>query len=145
MPGDISKKDDVERLASEMASKEPNGIQLLVNNAGITRDVATRFDKAGEPDLSNAASISEHFMKSESAHWAETFQTNVTGGFFMSMAFLPLLARGHGVPTSGSTSSIINTCSNSAFLKHTTHGHISYAASKAGKTLTFCVYFLILW
>lgn len=69
-------------------------------------------------------------MKSEPEHWAEAFQTNCTGGFYMSMAFLPLLAKGHAV-IPGYTSSIINTCSNSALLKHTTHGHISYAASKA--------------
>ena len=48
----------------------------------------------------------------------------------MSMAFLPLLVKGHGT-TPEYTSSIINTCSNSALLKHTTHGHVSYAASKA--------------
>lgn len=46
------------------------------------------------------------------------------------MAFLPLLAKGHDV-IPGYTSSVLNTCSNSALLKHTTHGHISYAASKA--------------
>jgi NAD(P)-dependent dehydrogenase (short-subunit alcohol dehydrogenase family) len=69
-------------------------------------------------------------MRSEPEHWAETFQTNVVGGFFMSMAFLPLLVKGHHV-SPGYTSSIINTCSNSALLNHTTHGHISYAASKA--------------
>lgn len=48
----------------------------------------------------------------------------------MSMAFLPLLVKGHNIRP-GYTSGIINTCSNSALLNHTTHGHISYAASKA--------------
>ena len=120
----------MQQLARTIATSEPNGIQLLVNNAGITRDNATRFDQAGEPDFSDPLSISAHFMKSEPEHWAEAFQTNCTGGFFMSMAFLPLLVKGHGT-TPGYTSSIINTCSNSALLKHTTHGHVSYAASKA--------------
>ena len=32
LPGDISQKDDLKRLASVLASKESNGIHLLVNN-----------------------------------------------------------------------------------------------------------------
>ncbi|KAK4979591.1 hypothetical protein LTR66_010427 [Elasticomyces elasticus] len=43
LSGDVSDKSDVERLAKEMASKEPKGIQLLVNNAGIARDQNTQF------------------------------------------------------------------------------------------------------
>jgi NAD(P)-dependent dehydrogenase (short-subunit alcohol dehydrogenase family) len=38
LPGDVSKKDECIRLAKELESKEPNGIHLLVNNAGIARD-----------------------------------------------------------------------------------------------------------
>lgn len=41
--GDISKKDETIRLAKELQSMEPNGIQLLVNNAGIARDDNTKF------------------------------------------------------------------------------------------------------
>ena len=52
----------------------------------------------------------------------------------MSIAFLPLLAKGCDV-TPGYSSSIINVTSNSAFLKNTTRGHISYGASKAGRWL----------
>ena len=37
---DVSEKDDVKRLYDEMTQKEPKGIQLLVNNAGIARDDA---------------------------------------------------------------------------------------------------------
>lgn len=43
LAGDISKKDETIRLAKELESKEPNGIQLLVNNAGIARDDDTKF------------------------------------------------------------------------------------------------------
>lgn len=45
LTGDISKKDETIRLAKELESKEPNGIQLLVNNAGIARDDDTKFCK----------------------------------------------------------------------------------------------------
>lgn len=45
LPGDVSDKQDVLRLAKEIEQKEPNGIQLLVNNAGIARDDKTSFCK----------------------------------------------------------------------------------------------------
>lgn len=45
MVGDISKKDETIRLSKELDGKEPNGIQLLVNNAGIARDDDTKFSK----------------------------------------------------------------------------------------------------
>lgn len=43
--GDVSKKDEAIRLAKELESREPGGIQMLVNNAGIARDVDTKFCK----------------------------------------------------------------------------------------------------
>jgi short-subunit dehydrogenase len=45
LPGDVSKKDEAIRLAEEISQKEPNGIHLLVNNAGIARDDDTKFCK----------------------------------------------------------------------------------------------------
>lgn len=43
LQGDVSSKDECIRLAKEMEQKEPNGIQLLVNNAGVARDKNTQF------------------------------------------------------------------------------------------------------
>lgn len=45
LPGDISSKDDIKRLVKELEGNEKNGIQLLVNNAGIARDDNTKFCK----------------------------------------------------------------------------------------------------
>lgn len=42
LQGDVSDKDDVKRLLDELSEKEPKGIQLLVNNAGIARDDSTK-------------------------------------------------------------------------------------------------------
>ncbi|KAI9856060.1 MAG: hypothetical protein M1813_009280 [Trichoglossum hirsutum] len=132
---DISRKEEVERIATEIASKERNGIQLLVNNAGIARDLETEFAGNGEPDARDAQAISAHFMRSDPAHWSEMFATNVTAIFYMSMAFLPLLAKGcDAIPGHAYTSSIINISSNSGFLKSSTRGHIGYSASKAGSS-----------
>jgi len=107
LPGDISNKCDVERLAKEVGSKEPKGIHLLVNNAGVARDDNTRFSKAGKPDFSSAEAISEHLMQSQPEQWAETFQTNITAQFFMAAAFLPLLAKGREVMP-GYTTSVVS-------------------------------------
>lgn len=38
LQGDVSDKNDIKRLSEEISQKEPKGIQLLVNNAGIARD-----------------------------------------------------------------------------------------------------------
>lgn len=128
---DISVKEEVVRLAEQIAALEPAGIQLLVNNAGIALDHATRFAENGQPCMQDAEAISEHFMKSTPSDWTRSFETNVMGGYFMSMAFLPLLEKGAGT-VENYTSSIVNLSSNSAFIKDSCRGYISYAASKAG-------------
>ncbi|EQL00449.1 short chain dehydrogenase/reductase [Ophiocordyceps sinensis CO18] len=128
---DISVKEDVVRLAGEVAALEPDGIQLLVNNAGIALDHGTRFAEHGRPSMGDARAVSEHFMRSAPGDWTRSFETNVMGGYFMSMALLPLLERGSGaVP--GYSSSVVNLSSNAAFLKDACRGYVSYAASKAG-------------
>lgn len=131
LPCDISKKDEIIRLADEVASKETKGIHLLVNNAGIARDNNTRYDKNEKPDFSSPKAISEHMLRSEPEHWADTFQTNITAQYFTSAAFLPLLEKGGNV-TPGYTSSIVNVASISGVMKGTSMGQFSYATSKAG-------------
>ncbi|KAL9637861.1 MAG: hypothetical protein Q9204_001708 [Flavoplaca sp. TL-2023a] len=131
LPGDISQKEDVKRLAEEVASKESNGIHLLVNNAGIARDDNTRFSKAGKPDTKSAQNISEHLLQSEPEQWAETFNTNITAQYFMAAAFLPLLAKGREV-TPGYSTSIVNVSSISGVMKGSSMGQFAYATSKAG-------------
>lgn len=143
---DITKKDEVKRLADEIASKESNGIHLLVNNgacawsvfmddaeygtAGVARDDNTKYSNS-KPDFSSAQSISEHLWKSEPENWQETFQTNLTAQFFVTAAFLPLLAKG-GDATPGYTSSVVNIASISGVMKGSSNGQFAYATSKAG-------------
>ncbi|KAL8911543.1 MAG: hypothetical protein Q9171_003307 [Xanthocarpia ochracea] len=128
---DISKKEEVKRLAEEVASKESDGIHLLVNNAGIARDNSTRFSQAGKPDSKSAQSIADHLMKSEPEQWAETFQTNITAQYFVTAAFLPLLAKGRDV-TPGYSTSVVNVASISGVMKGSSMGQFAYATSKAG-------------
>ena len=135
LPGDVSQKSEVVRLAETIASREPHGIHLLVNNAGVARDANTHFTLNGSPDLKDPKAISDFFMKSDPKHWAETYAINVTAGFFMSMAFLPQLAKGQAqesiVPY---TSSVVNVSSISAVMKDLDKGQLAYATSKAAFT-----------
>jgi len=133
LPGDVSDKADVKRLADEMASKEPKGIQLLVNNAGVARDDDTKFSSAGQPDMKDPQAISDHFWKTGPEQWAETFKINVTGAYWMSIAFLPLLAKGRE-STPGYTSSVVNVSSISGQMKGSSMGQFAYASSKAAVT-----------
>lgn len=135
LPGDRSRKEEVLRLAAKVEQKETQGIQLLVNNAGIMRDDNTSFKSNKPPDRYDATSISQHFLRSEPQQWADTFNTNVTAGYFMSMAFLPLLAKGQEkMIGSGYTSSVVNISSVSGAMKGSSGGQFSYAASKAAFT-----------
>lgn len=129
----VSDKADIKRLYDEISAKEPKGIQLLVNNAGIARDDATKFSTAGEPNWEDASSISEHFLKSPPESWAETFKTNIGSIFYMSMTFLPLLAKGNEV-TPGYSSQVINVSSISGAMKGSSSGQFAYASSKAAAT-----------
>ena len=128
-----SEKDDVKRLYDEMCQKEPKGIQILVNNAGIARDDNTKFSANGQPNMEDAQAISDHFLKSQPENWADTMKTNVGSIFWMSMTFLPLLAKG-GQVTPGYTSQVINVSSISGYMKGSSNGQFSYASSKAAAT-----------
>ena len=83
--------------------------------------------------MTSAEAISKHFLKSEDQQWLDTYQTNVSAQFFMSMAFLPLLAKGRGsVP--GYSSSVVNISSISGAMKGSSGGQFAYATSKAAST-----------
>lgn len=84
----------------------------------------------GTPDMSDPVAISNHFLKTEPEQWAETMKINVTAAYWMSMAFLPLLAKGREA-TPGYTSSVVNVSSISGAMKGSSSGQFAYATSKA--------------
>lgn len=63
----------------------------------------------------------------------DTYRTNVMGQYFMSMAFLPLLAKGRDI-TPGYTSSVVNVSSISGAMKGSSNGQFAYSSSKAAFT-----------
>lgn len=130
MTCDVTSKDDVYRLASEIGSKEPSGIHLLVNNAGIAIEKDTAFSDK-DIDFSSAESLAKHLSQAKPEQWNTTFETNITAQFFTSIAFLPLLAKGT-VNTLGYSSSVVNITSIAGLLKTCSTGQFAYATSKAG-------------
>lgn len=80
--------------------------------------------------MKDPQAISDHFLKSSPESWAETMKTNVGSVYYMSITFLPLLAKGRDV-TPGYTSSVVNVTSISGFMKGNSAGQFSYATSKA--------------
>lgn len=74
--------------------------------------------------------ISKHLLRSEPHQWAETFETNVTAQFFVTAAFIPLLAKGTA-STEGYSSCITNISSISGLMKGSSSGQFAYASSKA--------------
>lgn len=44
--GDVSTKEGCVKIAEEVGRREPEGVQLLVNNAGIARDSGTAFGES---------------------------------------------------------------------------------------------------
>lgn len=123
----------MKRLYDEICQKEPKGIQLLVNNAGIARDDNTKFSTNGQPNMEDPQAISNHFLKSQPEQWADTMKTNVGSIYWMSMTFLPLLAKGGNV-TPGYSSQVINVSSISGYMRGSSSGQFAYASSKAAAT-----------
>jgi enoyl-[acyl-carrier-protein] reductase (NADH) len=50
IPADITDKNEIMKLVKEIEERESKGIHLLVNNAGIAKDDATKYSN-GSPDL----------------------------------------------------------------------------------------------
>ncbi|EXL39961.1 hypothetical protein FOCG_17463 [Fusarium oxysporum f. sp. radicis-lycopersici 26381] len=112
------------------------GIGLMITQAlqsNGAKVYITGRPSVGEPDTTDAKALSEHFLKTEPQQWADTLKTNVTGPYYMSMAFLPLLARGHET-TPGYSSQIVNVSSISGAMKGSSMGQPAYATSKAALT-----------
>lgn len=125
--GDISNKNECIRLAQEIAEKEPNGIHLLVNNAGIARDDNTKLSNNPPDDWEDADALSKHMLESEPQAWIDTFRTNVVSPFFMAAALVPSLAKANKAgyepfPGIKYTSSIVNITSISGLMKGSSSG-----------------------
>ncbi|KAI5779504.1 hypothetical protein EDC01DRAFT_621326 [Geopyxis carbonaria] len=129
IPCDITKKDQLSALVQQITSAEPQGINLLVNNAGVAPEDSTRGK--GPEDMKDEAAVHKWLWNSDPAEWATTLEVNVTAQYFTAVAFLPLLCTGSR-NLKGHAPTIINITSVSGVLKSSTMGQFAYSSSKAG-------------
>ncbi|SLM40904.1 short chain dehydrogenase reductase family [Lasallia pustulata] len=120
-PCDVTKKEDLEKLVSDISKREKH-VNLLITNAGVSGPKA-------EPESSKATELKDTLWQNEDfEQWNSTFNTNVSSVYFTTVAFLPLLQA--GTETYGPrTASVIVISSMSGIMRHA-QGHFSYNAAK---------------
>jgi len=121
---DVSSKDDIHKLLDQIKSKESH-LDILINNAGIALNTQ-------QTEAEHAKQMQQNLFSDENETfemWTDTYRTNVAQLFFMTAAFLPLLAKAteheHGY-----SGTVINISSISGIVKTSQH-HFAYNASKA--------------
>ncbi|KAI5787559.1 hypothetical protein FPQ18DRAFT_373034 [Pyronema domesticum] len=128
IPCDITDKSQLQNLVSEIQKHEPEGIHLLVNNAGVAPEEST-LNKAPK-DMGDLEAVQKWMWGSEQKDWEHVFQVNVMAHYYASVAFLPLLSAA-SKNTPGHSPSIINISSISGILKSSSMGQFAYSSSKA--------------
>ncbi|SLM40768.1 short chain dehydrogenase reductase family [Lasallia pustulata] len=121
--GNIADKQDIKRLVKELSSKEKH-LDILINNAGISG--ANQSPEGKTPE-----EFSKNLFDPENAtfeDWETTYRTNVAQIYFMTTAFLPLIAKA-AEHQRGYAGTVINTTSISGITKNA-QSHFSYNASK---------------
>ena len=128
---DITKREELQKLCEEIAKREPQGVHILVNNAGVALEEGyTKLEGKEEVDFSNAESLSKWLLRGDQTTWAQTFDTNVTAQFFVAAMFLPQLEKARK-NTPGYSPVVINIASISGVMKGSSKGQFAYATSKA--------------
>ncbi|KAF2648938.1 short chain dehydrogenase [Lophiostoma macrostomum CBS 122681] len=124
VPCDVTSKDAVESLRAHIAKREDH-IDILVSNAGIRRDPPKPCDVLQAP----LEELQSSMWSTQSSDWADTFSVNSTAHYFMSVAFLPLLAAASKL---GNGRGVVIVTSSCASMHNMTNIDLtSYATSKA--------------
>lgn len=123
LAGNIADKQDIKRLVKELSSKEKH-LDILINNAGISGANQSAEGKTPE-ELSKSLFDAENATFED---WENTYRTNVAQIYFMTTAFLPLIAKA-AEHQHGYAGAIINITSISGITKDA-QNHFSYNASK---------------
>ncbi|KAF4961999.1 hypothetical protein FSARC_9876 [Fusarium sarcochroum] len=120
---DINNKEGVQKLYEEYSSRE-DCLCILVNNAGISSN-------SFQVESNSAQEMRQNLFEDKNAtyeDWNEAYNTNVTGLYFTTTAFLPLLQKS-SEKHQGWSSTVINISSISGLIQKAQH-HFAYNASK---------------
>ncbi|KAJ5088967.1 hypothetical protein N7532_007651 [Penicillium argentinense] len=129
---DISSKDAIWQLAQKVFEKEPK-LDMLISNAGVRHDppLACNVLTASLEELQTS------MWSIGSKEWENTFRVNTTAHYFLSVAFLPLLAAAAYQPINGGKGrdegrGVVVMTSSCASMHNATNVDLtSYASSKA--------------
>lgn len=119
-------------LAKEIENRESGGINILINNAGVTKEKEQK-EKAQSVDPKSVDSVRNFLLGNGRQSWHETLDTNLISQHFVTAALLPALDKGKHL-IKGHSSSVINISSISGTSKSHSSGQFAYAASKAAFT-----------
>ncbi|GAW13378.1 hypothetical protein ANO14919_027620 [Xylariales sp. No.14919] len=121
---DVTDKESIRNAVSQIEAKE-GYLNVLVNNAGVWKSRPAAAPADG-PEAFGAAMFAEEVEE----NWQQSFLTNATSPYFVTAAFLPLLAKAISSPAK-QTGTVINNASVSGLLRMTQRQQYSYNASKA--------------
>ncbi|KAF2722971.1 NAD(P)-binding protein [Polychaeton citri CBS 116435] len=125
---DVCSKDSIRAGVAEIAKNE-KCINFLVNNAGVTFE-GPRYS-GGIPEGSVEDVSKQLFEDQGFEEWDRIYRTNVSTCYFVSAAFLPLLAAAKTKGGFSESGSILNVSSISGITKESQYGQFAYNASKA--------------
>ncbi|KAI0124028.1 hypothetical protein BJ170DRAFT_70894 [Xylariales sp. AK1849] len=121
---DVTSKDSIKGAVDEISKKEGH-VNILVNNAGVWKGRAAAKPEDGAEKYGDAM-----FDMSIDDSWQQAYLTNCTSCYFVTAAFLPLLAKAASTPI-GTTGTVINISSVSGMLNVSQNSQYSYNCSKA--------------
>ncbi|KAJ5382028.1 uncharacterized protein N7496_004456 [Penicillium cataractarum] len=130
---DVSSKESISGLVQHISQKEQS-LDILISNAGIRRDPP----QACNVLTANLEELQKSMWSIEEKDWEDTFRVNSTAHYFLSVAFLPLLAAaaekqtGNGGKGRDEGKGVIIITSSCASMHNVTNVDLtSYATSKA--------------
>jgi len=129
---DTTKTESILQAREEIEKKEGK-LHILVNNAGQSGPKSSFLSDPSTPEQKNASTLGQALFDNESLEdWANLFTVDVSAMFFVSTAFLGLLAKG-SEDVAGYWSSIINITSICGTTK-LNQAHFCYNVCKAASS-----------
>ena len=131
LPGDIAHTNGIKTLLSELNTRESKGINILINNAGVSPEHrASDHFTAHSINFSDPVDVSRWMTLDDTEAWRQAYAGNVACHHFFTAALLPLLDKGR-TATPGLSASIINISSAAGLTKSSSRGQFAYSSSKA--------------
>lgn len=131
LPGDIAHTDGIKALAAELQNKEAKGINILINNAGVSPEHRASDHYASQTvNFKDPVDVSRWMTLDGTEAWRTAYAGNVACHQFFTAALLPLLDKGRECAP-GFSSSIVNISSVAGITKTSSRGQFAYSSAKA--------------